>query len=335
MASQTTTPKYGPETTGLELVHQFPDEVKGRIFLITGPSHGGIGGETATSIAAGQPAVLILLGRSKARAQPVLDAIASASPSTLIKFIEVDLSLLSSVRAAAATILSDPEIPHIDVVINNAAIMASPFQRTAEGFEMQFASGHLGHFVLTNSLMPKILAGTAPVRIVNVSSVGNRICTVRWADPNWTEEGAYDPWDAYGQTKTANVLFTVALNKRLAAKGYPADKIKAYALHPGSIATNLQVHVVQAGAESMAAAIEKTFHGEPNPIPGVKTLQQGCATTLRAALDPGLTEQEGVWLVDAEISTDPTWIESWSLDEGDAERLWKLSEELVGERFEL
>ncbi|KAH8911423.1 NAD(P)-binding protein [Coniochaeta sp. PMI_546] len=333
MGSKTTTPKYGPDTNGLELVHQFSDQVKGRIFLITGPSNGGIGGETAISIAAGQPAILILLGRSKSRAQPVLDAVAAKSPSTLVKFVEVDLSLLSSVRAAAATILSDPDIPHIDVVINNAAIMASPFQRTAEGFEMQFAAGHLGHFVLTNRLMPKILAGTAPGRVVNVSSVGNRICSIRWVDPNWTEEGAYDPWDAYGQTKTANILFTIALNRRLAGKGYPAEKIKAYALHPGSISTNLQVHIQS--PESVASAIKKTFHGQPNPVTRQKTLQQGCATTLRAALDPELTSQDGVWLVDAELSTDPTWIESWSLDEDDAERLWKLSEELVGEKFEL
>jgi NAD(P)-dependent dehydrogenase (short-subunit alcohol dehydrogenase family) len=210
--------------------------------------------------------------------------------------------------------------------------MASPFQRTAEGFEMQFASGYLGHFVLTNRLMPKILAGTAPGRIVNVSSVGNRICSIRWADPNWTEEGAYDPWDAYGQTKTANILFTVALNRRLADRGYAPEKIKAYALHPGSVSTNLQVHVMS--PESVAAALRKTFHGQPSAIKSQKTLQQGCATTLRAALDPELTKQEGLWLVDAEISTDPTWIEGWSLDKDDAERLWRLSEELVGEKFE-
>jgi NAD(P)-dependent dehydrogenase (short-subunit alcohol dehydrogenase family) len=249
----------------------------------------------------------------------------------------VDLSLLSSVRAAAAAILVDPDIPRIDVVINNAAIMACPSQRTPEGFGMQFASGYLGHVLLTNALMPKILAGGGTEhpghgRIVNVSSSGNRISTVRWEDPNWTEEGAYDPWDAYGQTKTANILFTVALNKRLAERGYPPERVRAYALHPGSVSTNLQAHMVS--PEMVASALEKTFHGEPNPIRRRKTLQQGCATTLRAALDPTLTREEGMWLVDCEISTDPTWLQSWSVDEGDAERLWKLSEELVGEKFE-
>ncbi|KAB5577721.1 hypothetical protein GE09DRAFT_529524 [Coniochaeta sp. 2T2.1] len=341
MGSQTTPPKYGFETEGLELVNRFPDQVKGRIFLITGPSAGGIGGETATSLAAGRPAMLILLGRSQSRVQPIIDAITSTSPSTAVKFVQVDLSVLSSVRAAAATILSDTDIPHIDVLINNAAIMASPLARTPEGFESQFASGYLGHFVLTNLLLPKILAagtGTAAPgggrRIVNVSSVGNRMHPVRWADPNWTEPGAYDPWDAYGQTKTANILFTIALNRRLADAGYAPEKVKAYSLHPGSIPSNLQVHLNRA-PELREDAVRKTFRGGPNPIKSWKTLQQGCATTLRAALDPGLPGEEGMWLVDAELSTDPTWIESWSLDEGDAERLWELSEGLVGEKFEL
>jgi NAD(P)-dependent dehydrogenase (short-subunit alcohol dehydrogenase family) len=334
MGAETTTLEYSDETEGIDLVRHFENQVKGRIFLMTGPSAGGIGAETAISLAAGHPAMLILLGRSRFRAQPVLDTIASASPSTVIKFVEVDLSLMSSVRAAAATILSDPDIPRIDVVVNNAGVMAAPLQHTADGFELQFAAGHLGHFLLTNRLMPKILAaGTrGPVRIVNVSSVGNRISTIRWHDPNFTEEGAYDPWDGYGQAKTANILFTVALNRRLAAGGYPPDKAKSYALYPGSIATNLQVHMDT--PEKVARAVEKTFHGKPRPIARRKTLQQGCATTLRAALDPDLAREDGVWLVDTQLSTDPTWIESWSLDVGDAERLWRLSEELVGERFE-
>ncbi|KAB5535196.1 short-chain dehydrogenase [Coniochaeta sp. 2T2.1] len=340
MGSQTTSPKYGFETEGLELVNRFSDQVKDRIFLITGPSAGGIGGETATSLAAGHPAMLILLGRSQSRVQPVIDAITSTSPSTTVKFVQVDLSVLPSVRAAAATILSDPEIPRIDVLINNAAIMASPLARTPEGFESQFASGHLGHFVLTNLLLlPKILAaGTAAPgggrRIINVSSVGNRMHPVRWADPNWTEPGSYDPWDAYGQTKTANILFTIALNRRLADAGHTPEEVKAYALHPGSIPSNLQVHLNRA-PELREVAVRKTFRGGPNPIKSRKTLQQGCATTLRAALDPGLPGEEGMWLVDAELSTDPTWVESWSLDKGDAERLWELSEGLVGEKFGL
>jgi NAD(P)-dependent dehydrogenase (short-subunit alcohol dehydrogenase family) len=210
--------------------------------------------------------------------------------------------------------------------------MACPFALTPEGFESQLAADHLGHFVLTNRLLPKLLNGTEPVRIVNVSSCGNRAGPIRWTDPNFSQPDSYEPWEAYGQAKTSNVLFTVALNKKLARK-YPDRDIRSYALHPGYISTNLQKHSYLPGwAET---SVQKMFKGEPSPITKQKSLQQGCATALRAALDPGLSKEEGVWLVDCELSTDPTWIEPYALDEADAERHWGWSEELVGEKFEI
>ncbi|KAJ9155041.1 NAD(P)-binding protein [Pleurostoma richardsiae] len=322
-------PKFGYETEGLEIVRSFPEQVKGRIFLITGPSPGGIGAETALSLAAGSPAALLLLGRSRTKCQPVIDSIRAKDPSILVKFVEVDLASLASVRAAADAILADPEIPRIDVVINNAGVMWCPLSRTPEGFELQLASCHLGHFVLTNRLMPKVLAAGPVARIVNVSSSGNKMGPVRWDDPNFLREGSYTPLAGYGQAKTANILFTVALNARL-ARGGGGRGARAYALHPGSIPSGLQKFSTP---ELVAEAVRMVVPGGKMPSRW-KTLQQGCSTTLRAALDPALEGEEGVFLEDCNLFTDPATLDPRALDPVDAERLWKMSEDLVGEKFE-
>lgn len=200
--------------------------------------------------------------------------------------------------------------------------MASPFSLTPEGFESQLASDHLGHFVLTNHLMPKILKATtlpssSPVRIVNVSSIGNRVAGIRWTDPNFAEPNSYGEWEAYGQAKTANVLFTIALNARFARAGYRPEKIRAYALHPGSIATGLQKYVTP---ELAAEGAIKVFGSTDVLSYKRKTLQEGCATTLRAALDPGLVQEEGVYLKDCQLTTDENFISPWASNEADAER---------------
>lgn len=282
------------------------------------------------SLAESGPAVLVLVGRSRQKCQPVVDAIARASPSTSVRFVEADLSSLASVRRAAQAILDDGAVPAIDVVINNAAVMMCPLERTPEGNELQFATGHLGHFLLTNLLMPKLLRRDGSARIVNVSSSGNKMGGIRWADPNFDQAGSYSPIDAYGQAKTANVLFSVALNARLAARG----AARAFALHPGSIATGLQVHMTP---EIRDEATKRLFAGhEGAERPPLKTLQQGCATTLRAALDPDLPAHEGVFLNDCQLTTpsECPFLAEHAVVPEDAERLWDLSEKLVGQKFE-
>lgn len=285
----------------------------------------GIGAETAISLAHGAPAILILLGRSLQKIEPVITAVQSINPSIRIKFVEADLASLASVRAAARSILDDPEIGHIDVVINNAAVMFCPYEKTVDSFELQFASGHLGHFVLTNRLMPRILAAGPGSRVVNISSSGTKLGDINWEDPNFLMEGSYTPLRGYGQAKTANILFSVALNKRLAAGG-----TRSYALHPGSVATGLQRHLDKEIADAASAIVL----GDSSARTQRKTLQQGCSTTLRAALDPDLPSQEGVFLADCELVTESFWLAPWSTDPQNAERLWRLSEELVGEKFE-
>lgn len=316
--------KYTSTTEGNTIVSDFPSQVKGKTFLITGPSEGGIGAETAISLAHGSPSTIILLGRSLPKIQPTIEAIHNINPSVRTKFIPVNLDSLVSVRTAAALILEDAEIPVIDVIINNAAIMACPYSVTEDGFESQFATNHLSHFLLTNLIMPKILL-SASKRIVNVSSWGHVRSPIRFHDLDFSKGENYDVWEAYGQAKTANILFSVGLNQKLGEKG-----IKAFSLHPGSIVSGLQKFMTdEMRDEGMRHLLDMGYE-----VPVRKSLQQGCATTLRAALDPGLGVEGGIYLNDCQVGVVGKDVMEFALDGGSARKLWVLSEEMVGEKFE-
>jgi NAD(P)-dependent dehydrogenase (short-subunit alcohol dehydrogenase family) len=173
--------------------------------------------------------MMILLGRDISKIQPVIDEVHKISTVTVTKFIEIHLDSLASVRKAAQQILNDQGISQIDVLINNAGIMAAPYASTEDGIERQFATNHIGHFLLTNLIMPKLLEASPNARVVNVSSYGNVLSDVL-EDPNFSGDGKdYSPFVSYGQSKTANVLFSVGLNERLKGKG-----LKAFAMDPGS-----------------------------------------------------------------------------------------------------
>ncbi|KAI0423170.1 putative retinol dehydrogenase 12 [Xylaria grammica] len=327
---------YDRNTNGLDLVHKFAEQVKNRNFLITGPTPGGLGAETAISLAAESPARLILVGRSQAKAQPTIDAIKGVNPTVKVKFIEVELSSLKSVRAAAQTILDDKEVSKIDVVINNAAVMASPQMQTEDGLDYQLGINHLSHFVLTNKILPKVLAAGPGARIVSVSSSGHRYTGIRFHDPNFKEPGSYKEFASYGQAKTANILYAVELNKRLASRG-----VHAYAPTPGSVVTNLQTYVRALGAKATELLDEAAYKvngisiAETRARDPFKTLQQGSASLIRPAIDPDLVKEEGIFIDDANLTTDPEVIKSWATNPELAKRLWSLSEELVGEKFDI
>ena len=190
---------FGHSTNGAEVVKRFKDRVKGKtgqtiinekraalliciIVLITGPSDGGIGAETAFSLAAGSPACILLAGRSLPRIQPVIDRISAAYPDVETQFIPLDLSSQHAIREAAATI--NESVQAIDILINNAAIMACPFAKTADGIESQFGTNYIGHFLLTNLIMEKLMAGKG-ARVVNVSSSAHRMSDVQLDDWNF------------------------------------------------------------------------------------------------------------------------------------------------------
>lgn len=186
-----------------------------------------IGSETAITLAQGSPSRLLLLGRDAKKIQPVTDEIKKIDGDITSTFVEIHLDSLTSVRKAAQQILDDTSILKIDIMINNAGVMATPYSKSEDGIEIQFAINHVSHFLLTNLLMPKLLASESP-RVVNVSCFGNVLADIR-EDPGFNEGKEYNPFVAYGQSKTANVLFAVGLNERLGIKG-----LSAFAVDPGS-----------------------------------------------------------------------------------------------------
>ncbi len=208
-------------------------DLSGKQAVITGASSG-LGVETARALAQCGAAVLMVARDAQkldAAAAQVREAVPGASVDTAL----LDLADLDSVRAGAADILA--RAPSIDLLINNAGVMACPLLRTAQGFEMQFGTNHLGHFLLTGLLAPALVAA-APSRVINLSSAGHRFAPVDMDDPNYTHRD-YEKWQSYGQSKTANALFSVGLDRRLQDRG-----VRAFAVHPGMIMTELSRHMV-------------------------------------------------------------------------------------------
>ncbi|KIM99498.1 hypothetical protein OIDMADRAFT_180948 [Oidiodendron maius Zn] len=269
-------------STGREVVEEFQAIVVDKTIVITGASQGGVGAETAFSLAFGNPKHLVLAGRSEQKIKPVIEEINKTNPSIKTTFVQVDLGSQASVRGAAAAI--NAAVERIDILINNAAIMACPYTKTEDGIESQFATNYVGHFLLTNLLMEKLLAAGDGTRIVNITSTAGATGEIHLDDINFDDGKSYNPIAAYGQSKVANILFTVSLSKNFSSR-----KLASFSVHPGSISTGLQKHFHDPATfkecmDYVEAKIGGNFKFEEK-----KTLQQGCSTTLVAALDPSIT----------------------------------------------
>lgn len=305
-------PTYGPETTTDEVIAGV--DLSGRTALVTG-ANSGLGQETAR-VLAGAGAHVVLTARDAAKGAEAVAAVTEGTGGDVsVEAGVLDLTSLASVREFAAWFLTRHD--RLDLLVNNAGVMATPFGRTADGFELQFGTNHIGHFLLTNLLVPALLRG-APARVVNLSSGGHVASDIRWDDPNFTSSD-YHPWIAYGQSKTANVLFTVELDRRLAARG-----VRSYAVHPGMIRTNLGRHMTKDQGSALQAKITRA------DMPAMKSVPAGAATQVWAAVAPELADVGGVYVEDCHISDKHA---AWALDPASAARLWTLSEELVGEKF--
>lgn len=298
--------------------------IAGKIVLTTGVTQGGLGATFLEEISKYSPALLIIAGRSSAKLQETANKIKSTPESANVEIrpLILDLSSQQQIREAAKEVLAYPE-DHIDVVVNSAGIMAGPFQRTKEGIENQFGSNHIGHFLFTNLIVPKVLASKAP-RIVNISSDGHRLSGIRFEDPSFQDGKVYDQWEAYGQSKTANILFSKALAQKLGPRG-----LRAFSLHPGvtlgtSLGPGVDDEVLKAGREK-----DKEIGWDREW--DIKTLDECAATHVVAAFDPRLAEYNGAFLMDGNLSDD---IQPTARNPDHVERLWKLSEKLVGETFE-
>ncbi|KAJ5958850.1 uncharacterized protein N7479_006000 [Penicillium vulpinum] len=311
--------KWSWSSTGNEVVDEYPGQIKGRTFLITGPSDGGIGAETALCLASQSPSTIILAGRDRAKIQPVIDRITHINPEVNTIFITLDLSDQASVRAAAAEVKN--QVDHIDVLINNAAIMACPYSLTKDNLEVQFGTNFLGPFLFTGLLLPKLRAAGLGSRIVNVSSSAHRFEGIRFHDIDFENGRAYDTWKAYGQSKTALILMAIHMASKV-----PSNEIATFSVHPGSIASNLQRHV---DSESISDARVKSQNITDYEVTDRKTLQQGCATTLIAALDPRLKKFSGSYLSDGQLKQQA----DHARGADNAEKLWHLGEEILGQRF--
>jgi NAD(P)-dependent dehydrogenase (short-subunit alcohol dehydrogenase family) len=307
-------------------------DLHGRRFLVTGVS-AGLGVETARALVSRGARVSGAarnLDKAKAATAVVRDAAAANGGS--FELIELDLADLKSARASADRLLAkgDP----FDVIIANAGVMAAPFGHTADGFETQFGTNHLGHFVFVNRIAPLMQTGG---RLINLASSGHRFSNVDLEDPNF-ERTPYDPFVAYGRSKTANILFAVAFDARHRERG-----IRAAAVHPGGIQTELGRHLDAAALPAMVERINQQLAAEGKPPFEFKTIPQGAATSVWAAVVANADEIGGQYCEnchvgqivsdDDPISPISEGVRAYALDPANAEALWKKSEELVGERF--
>jgi NAD(P)-dependent dehydrogenase (short-subunit alcohol dehydrogenase family) len=308
---------FGPDSTTDDVLDG--TDLTGVTVVVTGTS-AGLGVETARALSArGADVVGVVRDIDKARRN--LDAVGA----TGVELYEADLADLGSIRTFAETFAGDGH-DRVGVIIANAGIMACPEAKTTDGFELQFGTNHLGHFLLINLLTPQLLAG-APARVVMVSSAGHGFSDVSIDDPGF-DRTPYDPWLAYGRAKTANVLFAVELDRRLRDRG-----VRATALHPGGIITELGRHLTD---ETLNALVDARGETEVK----WKTPQQGAATSVWAgfvadgdAVGGGYCEDCAV----APVIDDPTLspgVMRYALDPDTAAALWTRSEELLGQTFD-
>jgi NAD(P)-dependent dehydrogenase (short-subunit alcohol dehydrogenase family) len=307
------------QPTALEVVDGI--DLAGKVCVVTGASSG-LGRESAMALASAG-AHVVLAARNPDALADTQSWIRAALPDALTATVILDLTSLASVRAAAEII---GEVgPAIAVLMNNAGVMFTPFGRTADGFEMQFGTNHLGHFELTRLLVPQLKAGEA--RIVILSSAGHRIADVDFDDPNW-ERRDYDKFRAYGASKTANILHMVELDRRLRDSG-----VRAYAVHPGIVGTALGRHMTREDFLALnESAAKRTSPGE-KPVDVRRdflTPERGAATQVWAAVSPELNGVGAAYLAHCGIEDD---VAPYAVDEERAAHLWALSESLCESKY--
>ncbi|KAG0648566.1 Retinol dehydrogenase 12 [Hyphodiscus hymeniophilus] len=323
--------EFDRETTSEQVVEAFSSQIKGKTILITGVSPNGLAEAMVLALATQSPSMLILTARSAEKAEAVARKLKAEHPSVKYQVLTLDLSVQKSIREAAAKVLTWTK--QVDVLINNAGVMAIPERTLSEdGIEMHFATNFLGHFLFTNLLIHAMPSGG---RIVNITSAGYKVTPIRFSDYNFdgkpvppSEQPLYDvaaelgmpgleksqgyvPFLAYMHSNTANMLFTIGLAGKLKARG-----VRSFSAAPGVVITELQRHI----------------GGFRNPVMQYKTPSQGAATFLVAALNPELdgVDFSGAFLDDCHIVADV----GHAGDVVSAEKLWSLGEKLVGQKFE-
>jgi NAD(P)-dependent dehydrogenase (short-subunit alcohol dehydrogenase family) len=316
--------EFGATSTTDEVLQGI--NLTGKRVLVTGVS-AGIGVETARVLAA-HGAHVVGAARDLSKAQAATEQVrAQAVSGGSLDLVELDLASLDSVRRCADGLLAASE--PFDLIVANAGVMACPKGKTVDGFETQFGTNHLGHFVLVNRIASLLKAGS---RLVNLSSAGHRYADVNLEDPNF-EHTPYEEFIAYGRSKTANVLFAVEFDRRHKARG-----VRAAAVHPGGIRTELSRHLTPEMLEKLIVQINASQPKGAAPF-SYKSIPQGAATSVWAACVANAEAIGGRYCEDchvAEVVSTPGLrggVRPYALDPQGAQALWQKSEEMVGERF--
>lgn len=320
------TTQFGEKSTTEDVLAGI--DLTGKRILVTGVS-AGLGVETARALVA-HGADVVGAARDVAKAERATTEVRAAAEAGKGSFsiVELDLASLASVRACADALNADGR--PFDVIIANAGVMVPPFGHTADGFETQFGTNHLGHFVLINRIAPLLKHGG---RLVNLSSAGHRYSDVDLDDPNF-ERTPYEPWIGYGRSKTANILFAVEFDRRHRDRG-----VRATAVHPGGIQTELGRHMDEGQMAALVASINETAAQAGTPAFEFKTIPQGAATSVWAAVVADADTVGGQYCEDCHVAELQegegirSGVRPYALDAEHAKALWAKSEELVGERF--
>jgi NAD(P)-dependent dehydrogenase (short-subunit alcohol dehydrogenase family) len=304
--------------TALQAVEDI--DLSSQVCVITGASSG-LGRESARALAAAGARVVLAARNTDALAEAVR-WIHAEVPDARTSAVQLDLTSLASVRTAAAAIREATPVIHI--LMNNAGVMFTPFSRTQDGFEIQIGTNHFGHFELTRLLIPQ-LAAAAGARVIVLSSGGHVLGDVDFDDPNW-EHREYDKFVAYGSSKTANILHAVEADRRLCELG-----IRAYAVHPGTVATSLARYMSRSDFSQLRkyAVTSSAARGESTDgYLDFTTPEHGAATQVWAAVTPELNDRGGLYLEDCGISET---VAPYARDAEHAAKLWTLSEKLCGQ----
>ena len=322
--------KFGATSTTEDVLSGV--NLKGKRILVTGVS-AGLGVETARSLAAhGAHVVGAARDVTKAEASTAQVRKDATAQGGSFELVTLDLASLKSVRACATELIAKGE--PFDLVIANAGVMATPLGQTVDGFETQFGTNHLGHFVLINRIASLMRAGS---RLINLASSGHRFANVDLQDPNF-EHTPYEPFIGYGRSKTANILFAVAFDQRHRGRG-----VRAAAVHPGGIQTELGRHMGREQLEAMVDQINKQEAAQGRGPFQWKSIPQGAATSVWAGVVAPADEIGGRYCENCHvgsvvadnvtISPISEGVRGYALDPGTAQALWQKSEEMVGESF--